>query len=150
MKSLEEHFRDWENDTFGYGYGSGEGHVLGMLKVFLAAVPPQGGYDYEVLEKAVTAPVAWLLINALAHDDMIEYGTSPRFGWLTPQGNALSEFMSARSVEQLEKLTWVGEEYVHCYPDHCNCSDEDCRLRNPFWQRHAVSGSEYGNHGRTD
>lgn len=135
MKTIEQHFADWESSTFGYGYGTGEEPVLQALKHFLATIPPVGTYDHEALEAACSAPIAWLLINVLAHDDKIEYGTSPRYGWLTKSGQALAEFFRTRPVEQLTELTDQGEDYIHCYPDHCNCDDGDCRPRNPFWQR---------------
>lgn len=134
MKTIEQHFTDWESHVFGYGYGTGEEHVLGALKGFLAAMPADGNYDYKALESAVTAPVAWLLLNVLAHADVIEYGTSPRYGWLTKNGKALRQFVNERSVEELYALTaGTGEDYCECYPDHCNCGDGDCRPSNPFW-----------------
>lgn len=141
MKTIEQHFADWESNAFGYGYGSGEEHVLGVLKSFLAALPATGSYDYEVLESAVSAPVAWLLINALAHDDHIEYGGSPRYGWLTPSGKALAEFISGRTLEQVVGATDQGDDYVHCYPEHCNCDDGegDCRPLNPFWPKRRIT-----------
>lgn len=135
MKAIEQHFTDWESHAFGYGYGTGEEHVIGALKSFLAAVHEKGNYDYEHLERAVTAPVAWLLINALIKNGKIEYGTSPRYAWLTPSGKALQEFVGSRTVEQLYELTSVEESYTHCYPDHCNCDDGDCRPANPFWEK---------------
>lgn len=133
MKTIEQHFVDWESNTFGYGYGSGEEHVLSALKSFLAAIPEKGGYEH--LERVVTPTVAWLLINVLAHDDKLEYGTSPRYAWLTDTGRALAQFVRERSAEQLAELTVTDENYIHCYPDHCNCDDGDCRPRNPFWKK---------------
>jgi hypothetical protein len=137
MKSIEQHFIDWESDTFGFGYGTGEKPVLQALKQFLALCCKgqyAHAYDHEELEKALTPPVAWLLINVLAHDDKIEYGTSPRYGWLTKTGEALAKFVAERTVEQLYDLTMQDEYYTHCYPQHCNCDDgQDCRPHNPFW-----------------
>lgn len=139
MKSIEQHFIDWESDTFGFGYGTGEEPVLQALKQFLALCckgQHSRSYDHEELEKALTAPVAWLLINVLAHDDKIEYGTSPRYGWLTETGEALAKFFSERTVEQLYELTMQDAYYTHCYPHHCNCDDgQDCRAHNPFWSK---------------
>lgn len=135
MKTIEQHFADWEAHTFGFGYGTGEEHVLRVLKQFLAAIPDTSTYEYEKLEAAVTAPVAWLIINTLAHADKIEYGTSPRYGWLTASGKALAKFTAERSIDQLYELTNVDESYVHCYPDHCNCDGDDCRQHNPFWPK---------------
>lgn len=136
MKTLDESFRDWEADVFGFGYGSGEPHTLGALKTFLAAIPERP-YNYEVLERACGAQVAWLLINTLCHAHMIEYGTSPRFGWLTPRGEGLKRYVDARSLEELLEVVSCDEEYVHCYPKTCNCGAEGYEVGrvcpNPFW-----------------
>lgn len=139
MKTLEQHFADWESHVFGYGYGTGEEFTLKALKGFLSAIPADGSYDYQELEEAVTAVVAWLLINTLAHADMIEYGTSPRYGWLTKNGKALAGFVAERSVDELHALTSHREDYVECYPDHCNCDDGDCRPGNPFWPKRGIT-----------
>ena len=80
MRSIQQHFSDWEADTFGYGYG-----------------------------------------------------TSPRFGWLTDQGKALKAFTGRLSVDELTNATAKGDGYVGCAPEYCNCDDEDCRSKNPFW-----------------
>jgi len=135
-KSADEYFRDWEASTFGYGYGTGEPHTLLALKLFLAAIgrdDADHGYDYRQLEKAVSPTVAWLLINILAQFrvDIIEYGTSPRFGWLTKNGERLRGFVRGKSVDELIDICCAHDEnYIHCDPDHCNC-DEPCH--NPFW-----------------
>lgn len=137
MKTIEQHFIDWESDTFGLGYGTGEEPVLGALKQFFALCTEgqrQHAYSHEKLSEALTPSVAWLLITALVRDDKIEYGTSPRYGWLTQTGRALAEFVGTRSVERLAELTHQDEYYTHCYPDHCNCDEgQDCRWSNPFW-----------------
>lgn len=130
-KDLDAYFRDWEGAAFGYGYGSGEPHTLAALKGFLAAIPERP-YNYEVLEGALTAQVAWLLINTLCRADILEYGTSPRFGWLTPRGELLKRYVDAHTVAEMVDVTCDhDEDYVHCYPDHCNCDDAHCA--NPFW-----------------
>ena len=126
MKTIEKHFAEWESHVFGFGYGTGEPHVLAALKGFMTAVGREGSpnaYEYEALERAVTAPVAWLLINALCHADIIEYGTSPRFGWLTPQGEALEAFTDFCTVERLEAMCAV-ESIDHCVPEFCNCGPD--------------------------
>src|SRR5690349_14485228 len=97
-------------------------------------------YDYRELEAAVGPEVAWLLINPMCHDDKIEYGTSPRFGWLTESGKALAEFMAKHTVDELCEMGRSTEADCICYPDHCNCDayDEsavDCRPLNPFWRK---------------
>lgn len=131
MKNNAEYWRDWEVHVFGYGYGSGEEHIIPLLQKFLAAVPEDGTYDYKDLEVAVGSEQAWLLINILCQFDIIEYGTSPRFGWLTPNGKKLQEFMRAHTVDELVEMTNCTEDYAPCYPDYCNCGDGSCN--NPFW-----------------
>jgi hypothetical protein len=135
VKTIEQHFADWESDTFGYGYGSGEKPILSALKSFLFACPPSGCYDSNKLEGACGASIAWLLITALIRDDKIEYGTSPRWGWLTDSGKALAKFVEEHSVEELEVIAYGTEDEIPCYPGHCNCDDGDCRPSNPFWEK---------------
>lgn len=142
MKTIEQHFRDWESNLFGFGYGTGEMPVMTSLRAFLEAVPDSGSYDYQKLELAAGEPVAWLLINTLAHADHIEYGTSPRYGWLTESGKAIREFIIARTPDQLYEIaTGRPDDFaahdgeIPCYPDHCNCDDGDCRPKNPFWPK---------------
>jgi hypothetical protein len=132
-KSLDDHFFDWEGHVFGYGYGSGEPHTIPALKTFFAAIP-ESQYDYEVLEAAVNPTVAWLLINTLCHANIIEYGTSPRYGWLTTEGLALKAYIDARDAETLMSGLGRSEDYYGCYPDHCNCDAGPCH--NPFWVNH--------------
>lgn len=136
MMKLQKHFADWEGHVFGFGYGSGEEYTLASLKLFMKHVgvgnenPNQ--YDYKWLEGALTPHVTWLLINTLCNASIIEYGTSPRFGWLTEEGVRLKEFVDAHSVEELCKFTERPEGDTPCYPDHCNCDDKPCV--NPFWK----------------
>ena len=141
MKSLENHFVDWHGDVFRYGYGTGEPHTLPALKAFFAAFGDDwraNSYDYRVLENAVSPAVAWLLINILCKADVIEYGTSPRFAWLTPEGERVKEFIDSKSADELVELTTSWDEnYIHCYPDACNCGpngyEEGRKCDNPFW-----------------
>ena len=137
MKGDMEYFRDWESDAFGLGYGTGEYHVIPALRAFLSAVPETGAYDYVKLEKACGGAVAWLLINALGHADVIEYGTSPRFGWLQPWGKALRAFVTSRSADDLLLCIQGDDDYIGCSPQYCNCYDGDHKMHdvcpNPFW-----------------
>jgi hypothetical protein len=130
VKTIEEHFHDWESHVFGFGYGTGEEHTLPVLKKFLSLIQDRG-YNYQDLEAALTAPVAWLLINILCRADILEYGCSPRFAWLTQQGKALKQFVDGRTDEDLYELTDSYDDYHECYPHHCNCNDGPCV--NPFW-----------------
>ena len=143
MKTLEQNFADWESSVFGYGYGSGEHHIMFVLKWFLELCKQkdtQGvyGYDYESIERNLRPETTWLLINALCHANIIEYGTSPRFGWLTEAGVNLKKFIDDRTTGQLvDAVLADDDEHPRCYPDVCNCSPEELdgaeRCSNPFW-----------------
>lgn len=96
-------FAEWEGATFGFGYGSGEGPVFAILQEFRRLLEDGRSYDYRKLEEAFDPPAAWLLINALCKSDTVEYGTSPRFGWLTHDVGAplfafLAQFNDAQSL----------------------------------------------------
>lgn len=138
MKTMPQYFHDWECSAFGFGYGSGEEHTVPALRKFLELCSDgdaQHSYDYRNLELVLTPVVAWLLINKLCnhHIDMIEYGTSPRFAWLNPKGERLKAFMLSHTAEELVEMTnRPDDDYVECYPDHCNCDEEKCH--NPFWE----------------
>lgn len=137
-KTIKEHFIDWFAHNFGYGYGDGELHVIPALLGFLAMCPSEGNYDYETLEKLLTPTVAWLLINDLCNARMLEYGTSPRFGWLDPKGVILKDFMLKHTADELyEMVTGYDERYYHCSPTSCNCGpkgyQEGKKCNNPLF-----------------
>lgn len=144
MKPIEHQFRDWEGVTFGYGYGTGEEHTIPVLKRFLELCNITHGndsiaaYDYKILERELTPVVAWVLISILCRANMIEYGTSPRFGWLTVTGRRLKDFVSKYTADELYDFACdCDESYSHCYPNACNCSErgyEKGRVcQNQFW-----------------
>lgn len=141
-KSIAEHFIDWEAHVFGYGYGTGEPHTLAALKEFFDAFGVEdrpNSYDYEDIEEAVGVSSGWLLINILCHADVIEYGTSPRFGWLTSEGEKLKAFVDIHSVDEMMDLCCGhGSDYIHCYPNACNCGPDGYqkgrKCDNPFWK----------------
>jgi hypothetical protein len=137
VKSADDYFCDWESHVFGFGYGTGEPHIIPALKVFMAACPAKGNYDFKNLEKATGPTVAWLLINIFGRAELIEYGTSPRFGWLTKQGAALKAYLENKTVDELLSNIDRGVAYTYCYPDGCNCGPngyEPGRIcENPFW-----------------
>ena len=136
MKSIEDNFKDWENYVFGYGYGTGEEHILPELKGFLSECPLDAPYDYQKIEAAIGPVVCWFLINILCHANIIEYGSSPRFGWLTDQGKALKLFVSTKTSNELIEITSLDNDYIHCGPDYCNCGDwkDNRKCENPFWK----------------
>ncbi len=139
MKPIEHHFRDWESHVFGFGYGTGEEYILPALKTFFSMCcrSENGQYRHDELEKELCPATAWLLINALANADLISYGTSPRFGWLTPQGMALKGFVLGKSAAELADILSYDEGYVQCEPDFCNCGPNGYSPKklchNPFW-----------------
>lgn len=141
-KTIEENFRDWEASTFGFGYGTGEPHIIPAVKTFLELCNEGSGasYDYKKLEAALAPAVAWLLINVVARSEITEYGTSPRYAWLTRRGLALRDFVSSKSAGDLiEIATNYTEDYTHCYPNACNCGPNGyvagAVCPNPFWQK---------------
>ncbi|GAG02270.1 unnamed protein product, partial [marine sediment metagenome] len=46
MKTIEEQFIDWESEVFGFGYGSGEEHILKALKEFFETIELKEIKDY--------------------------------------------------------------------------------------------------------
>lgn len=140
-KSIEDYFCDWEGSTIGFGYGTGEDHVLPCLKQFLEHCDKGAfscGYKFENMEVLLGGPVTWLLISILCRADIIEYGSSPRYGWLTQKGKMLRYFATRKTVDELIKIvTETDDSYIHCYPDACNCGQngyqEGIKCDNPFW-----------------
>lgn len=139
-KTIDENFRDWESSTFGFGYGSGEPHTVPALKRFFELCPDEGGYDYRVLETELGPVAAWLLINALARHrvDVLEYGTSPRFAWLTDRGKRLKAYMASKAADGLVEIAASrSEDDNACSPNACNCGPNGYQAgvicANPFW-----------------
>lgn len=143
VKTQADYFRDWKSHFIGYGYGSGELYTIPALRTFLELCNegPRGtSYDYAKLEAALGGATAWFLISSiLAKADIIEYGTSPRFAWLTRKGERLKAFVRPRTNDELlEIVCGHDESYAHCYPTACNCGPngyEKSRVcNNPFWR----------------
>lgn len=105
----DRRFIEWENNVFGCGYGTGDEHTLTALVEFMSLCSREIysddvsflSYDYRVLEKELTPTVAWLMINILVNADVIEYGTSPRHGWLTKKGEEIHEYVGRKSLKNL-------------------------------------------------
>lgn len=137
QKTLDEYFRDWEGHVFGFGYGTGEEFTLGALLAFFSLLKDGRTYDYKDLENGMTPPVAWLMINILCRADVVEYGTSPRFGWLTRKGERLRDYLAGKTLDQVLEVIPADQEYAHCYPDACNCGPDGYEAgrvcQNPFW-----------------
>lgn len=99
----DKEFHDWHDEMFGFGYGTGENYTISALKEF-SALLRDGSYDHERIEAAMGGTVAWLLINALCHADAIEYGTSPRYGWLTESGKAAFAYIDGKTNEEIYQV----------------------------------------------
>lgn len=141
QKTEDDFFRDWESHVIGFGYGSGEPHTTPAVRAFLELCNEGAyghSYDYEKLERALGGATAWLLVSILAKTDILEYGTSPRFAWLTKKGERLKAYVLSRTADELVNVVCEhDEDYPHCYPDACNCGptgyEEGRVCPNPFW-----------------
>jgi hypothetical protein len=118
----DKHFIDWESSVFGYGYGTGEEYTIKAMLDFLALLKEGRRYDHNEVEAALGPTSAWLLINILCSVGIIDYGTSPRYGFLSNKGELLRDYMSSKTVEELCELTSTDEDHIHCYPGVCNCN----------------------------
>lgn len=139
-KPPSDSFSDWYSTAFGFGYGTGDVHIVPALKMFFAACQmPHGSYSHEDLEEKLTPTVAWMMINVMGQQDVIEYGTSPRWGWLTLHGMELKKFVDQQTADTLLALACRDENYNVCYPDACNCGPTGYRAGmvcdNPFWKK---------------
>lgn len=141
-----KHFVDWESAVLGRGYGSGEEFVFPALRTFFENVSHgQTGncYDYRDLEKALGGPTTWLLINVLCHADVIDYGSSPRHGWLSTEGQALKKFFLSHTLEELYGIYQKGKDFNQergweCFPDLCQCARYGEPCNNPFFEQRWV------------
>ena len=113
----ELNFIDWESRVFGAGYGSGELPILKSLKVFFESFDGNN-YDFQVLENKLGDTVTWLLINSLSKHDVIEWGTSARYGWIAPCGEFVRDFIKNKSPEELYEILMTNEDSI------CLCDGE--------------------------
>lgn len=114
----ELQFRNWESRVFGAGYGTGELPILKAIKMFFDCLEDGRKYDYTVLEKKLGDTVTWLLINALDKGNVIEWGTSARFGWLTSSGEFVRDFVRGKTAEELYEIVMGDHEPI------CMCDGE--------------------------
>lgn len=126
----DKNFIDWESEYFGYGYGDGETYVIKALRDFFNNMNFRNENDYDIytyktkeLEKCINPTVLWLLINILCKVDIIEYGTSPRNGWLTERGICLYQYFKTKTDDELyDILTDVDESFDRCSSTYCCCN----------------------------
>lgn len=122
-------FQEWESTIFGACYGTGEMPILKAVKEFFANLQDGRSYDYETLERKLGDTVTWLLINAFDKANMIEWGTSARYGWLTSSGELLKEYMDKKTTEELYEIIMHREAICMCNGEmegHDECG------KNPF------------------
>lgn len=132
-EELDKYFIDWENYVFGYGYGTGDKPVLNTIKKFFEMCNKDNFYSYSASD--TTDSSIWLLINIFCHNNIIEYGGSPRNGWLTLTGQALKSYIDTRSIDQLYNLiTAVSWDYQYCVPGEGGCLCEIKSCVNPFFR----------------
>ena len=105
-------FCKWENEVFGYSYGTGEDTILTDLRKFLNLIPEsESTYKYEIIEEQLGKTITWLFINILCRKWIIDYGSSPRFGWLSEKGNELKCFLNNTSNEEI--INYMNN-YLYC------------------------------------
>ena len=143
MKDLTQKdlwFIEWEQEVFGFGYGTGEEHTLKSIKKFFEYLN-DNSYSYEILEEKLGQEVTWLLINIFGHNNIIEYGTSARFGWLTSNGEMVRDYFKDKSINELYKILMSDIETV------CKCNGEikehkECG-KNPFLNEKLADNIKY-------
>ena len=140
-KELRNYFYDWYADVFGFGYGTGDEYYCRDLLGFFMALglkdaPSIYSYNHGVLEDRLGKQGAWYIINQLCKSGVIEYGTSPRNGWLTSRGKLMNQVIGEFNHDTLYEFVMShDDDYCLCMPDYCNhtdSADKGCRL-NPFW-----------------
>jgi hypothetical protein len=132
MKITDKHFRDWEADTFGFGYGTGEMPILQCLQKFFSMLEDGRMYNYENMQKEFGELSTWLLINYLCHADILEYGTSPRYGWITEKGEMIRDYLAGADIVKVYNMLMDDtEDSIRCLRSHCNC---DVPCENPLFK----------------
>jgi hypothetical protein len=127
----DKHFREWEQEAFGFGYGTGEAYILPILSRFFRALTHgvgshnAGHYDAERLAAQLGDAHTWFLLNVLCRMDVIAYGTSPQYGWLTTLGQRLFSYVRVRTPHQLYAIVTQDGEPAQplCSRTSCHCPD---------------------------
>ena len=135
----ENQFSQWENRTFGAGYGTGELPILKAVKVFFDSLEDRE-YDYKILEKKLGDTVTWLLINAFEKQNMIEWGTSARYGWITACGEYVKDYIKDKTPEQLYEILMAE----HNEPI-CECNGEMKESGHQGCGKNPMVNEEYAN-----
>jgi hypothetical protein len=138
----ELNFIDWEGRVFGAGYGSGELSIMKVVKIFFGLLENGESYNYECLEEKLGDTITWLLINAFDKGNVIEWGTSSRYGWLTSCGEFVRDFIKGKTPEELYDILMSEHEPI------CVCDGEieghkDCG-KNPMVNENFANKLKYG------
>jgi len=136
-------FKDWESRVFGAGYGSGEFPILKVVKVFFDSLEDGRSYDHKILEDKLGDTVTWLLINAFDKGNVIEWGTSSRYGWLTSCGEYVKDFIKDKTVEELYEIVMADEDSIcMCDGEMKDEGHEDCG-KNPMVNEKYANSLKY-------
>lgn len=131
MNKEQQQFIEWERRAFGAGYGSGELPILKAVKAFFDNLQEAGSYDHKLLEEKLGDTVTWLLINAFDKADMIEWGTSARYGWVTSCGHFVGKFIKGKTAEELYEIVMSDDQESICLCDGEMRDHPDCG-KNPM------------------
>jgi hypothetical protein len=140
MENKDRQFKDWESRVFGAGYGSGELPILKAVKVFFDLLDDRN-YDYQKLEGKLGDTITWLLINAFDKGNVIEWGTSARFGWLTSCGEYVRDFIKDKTPEELYEIVMRDDEAI-CMCDGDIKEHTECG-KNPMVNEKYADGLKY-------
>lgn len=98
---------------FECGYGTGEEHTIPLVYKFMELLEDGRLYNFEVMEEVLGKVVAWVLIELLSNCDLIEWGTSSRFGWLTTRGEELRDMVGKfTQAEMYYLVTAIPNDYI--------------------------------------
>lgn len=141
---MDKQFKQWEGRVFGAGYGTGEMPILKAVKVFFDNLDDDRSYDFEKMEKKLGDTVTWLLINAFDKGNIIEWGTSARFGWLTSCGEYVRDFIKGKTPEELYEIVMSDDETIcECDGDMKEKGHEACG-KNPMVHEKYADTLKYG------
>lgn len=88
---------------FECGYGTGEQYTIPIMYKFMELLAERS-YDFQVMSVAFGEVTTWVLIELLARCDLIDWGTSSRFGWITERGEQLRDMMRKFTQEEMYEI----------------------------------------------
>lgn len=120
-RNIHQDFVDFMGAYFGYGYGSEAEYFIPALKMFFELLKDGNNYDHKSIINEFGGLAAWLLINILCGADILEYGISPKYGWLSEKGEMLRDYLANKTVDDL--IVICNSIDVDCGLDYCNCDN---------------------------